>query len=424
MKTVALEVLGCRVNQAEAEGIMVLFKEAGYESVSFKEKADIYIIHTCTVTSKADSKSRQMIRKARNLNSEAKIVVTGCYAQTAKDSLLLLDEVDLVIGMKDRDKIVSLVESLVKDAVTDVFKERVFSELPLVSMDKTRAFIKIEEGCESYCTYCIIPLARGPIRSLPPDKLIKGVKELIKKGYVEIVLTGIHTGVYGQDLRPQITLAALVKELVQIEGLERIRFGSLDPNEISEEFLEIFTHHKVMSHLHLSLQSGAPRILKEMRRRYDRDLYRMVVAELRQIKPDLSITTDVMVGFPGETREEHQESLAFIEEIGIDKLHVFKYSKRQGTKAALMPNQIANEEKEFRLREMLALSSKLHQNFLESMIGKEVRVLTEGNNLGYSENYLRVKIMGPPLEENKVYEAIVVKINEGILEAQIKEGGE
>ena len=409
-KKAAMVALGCRVNQSEGEGLLACFTNVGYEIVPFQEKADVYIIHTCTVTSKADSKSRQLIRKAKKNNKDSIIVVTGCYAQTAPGELLGMAEVDLVLGMKDRNQVVTLVKGLEsgekKAVVANVFKERDFEGLPFVSTEKTRAFIKIEEGCESFCTYCIIPIARGPIRSRQESDILNEVEKLSNMGYQEVVLTGIHTGAYGKDFKNSTTLATLVKKIIEIDGIKRIRFGSLDPNEISDEFLAVFADKKVMPHLHLSLQSGDDTILKLMKRPYDSSLYEAVALKIRAIKEDVSLTTDVMVGFPYETNFEHENSMGFILKTALDNLHIFKYSKRKGTKAAAFPEQVEETVKNKRATEMKALKNKLHSLFLEQMVGKTLLVLVEENKenlaIGYSENYLRVSFASQSSEVNKI----------------------
>ena len=420
--------LGCRVNQIEGEGLLVYFSSKGYKIVSFQEKADIYIIHTCTVTSKADSKSRQLIRKAKKNNWNAIIVVTGCYAQTAPDELLGMLEVDLVIGIKDRNQIVSLVEGLrvgeKKSVVSNVFNEIYFKGPRFVSTEKTRAFVKIEEGCENFCTYCIIPIARGPIRSRKESDILNEIIKLSQMGCQEVVLTGIHTGAYGNDFSNKVTLATLVEKIIEIKSIKRIRFGSLAPNEISKEFLAVFSNDKVMPHLHLSLQSGDDTILKLMKRPYDRDLYEKVVSKIRDIKKDVSLTTDIIVGFPHETYLEHKNSMDFILKIGLNNLHIFKYSKRKGTKAAAFFEQVDEVVKNKRAYEMKVLKDRLHEIFLKKMVGKIFLVLVEGNNrnnnneaIGYSENYLRVKFFSKRCEckVNKIIPIKIINVNENYL---------
>lgn len=418
-KKVAMIVLGCRVNQSEGEGLLACFSSKGYEIMNFQEKADIYIIHTCTVTSKADSKSRQLIRKAKKNNQDAIIVVTGCYAQTSPGELLGMPEVDLVLGMKDRNQIVSLVEELElgkkKSVIYNICKERDFEGLPFVSTEKTRAFVKIEEGCEIFCTYCIIPIARGPVRSRKERDILNEIAKLSQIGYQEVILTGIHTGAYGKDFNNKVNLATLVEKIIEIKGIKRIRFGSLNPNEVSNEFLAVFASAKVMPHLHLSLQSGDDTILKLMKRPYDEDLYEKVALKIRAIKKNVSLTTDIMVGFPYETDLEHRNSMDFISKIGLDNLHIFKYSKRKGTKAAAFPDQVDEVIKNKRAYEMKVLKDRLHGIFLKKMVGKILLVLVEKNNdglvTGYSENYLRVKFFSKQCKVNKIIPVKIINVN-------------
>ncbi len=419
MKTAAIYILGCRVNQSEGESFLEYFKENGFEIVGFNEKADIYIIHTCTVTSHADSKSRQMIRKAKRTNPMSKVIVTGCYAQTEPGLLLEMPEVDLVVGMRDRDKILELLGNE-KLHITELIKEQKFQDLKLATPETTRAFLKIQEGCESYCSYCIIPIARGPIKSRSIENIIKEINMLSEKGYKEIILTGIHAGAYGKDIGSSIT--SLMKIILDTTNVERIRFGSLDPNEITEEFFKLFKNNRFMHHIHLSLQSGSDIILKDMNRKYDTKLYKTVIDKLRIIKgPMLSVTTDVMVGFPGETEENHQKSMDFIREIELDNLHIFKYSKRKGTRAAEFSNQVDDIVKKTRALEMSELKDELHNNFLVKMIGKKMNVLVEKNiknkTEGYSENYIKVLIdtKGIRIEENSIVEVEITSVNKNFL---------
>ena len=408
MKSVAACILGCRVNQSEGESFLEYFKQDGYPIVDFDQTADVYLIHTCTVTGQADSKSRQMIRKARKANPEAVVVVTGCYAQTEAGVLREMPEVDLILGMKDRNRITELVE-LYKERKVHVFNVRdelVFEDLIQATPDTTRAFLKIQEGCDSFCSYCIIPIARGPVRSRKPEEILDEIGRLEAKGFREIVLTGIHAGAYGKDLGT--SLSALMEAILEQTGIERIRFGSLDPNEIDPEFIRLFANSRFMPHIHLALQSGDDFILKKMNRKYDTALYRMVVGKLRETKGELlSVTTDVMTGFPGEGETEHQNSMAFIREIGLDNLHIFKYSKRKGTRAAGFPEQVEEPVKKRRSKELAGLKEECHNAFLEKMVGRTMSVLVEkalpDGGEGYSDNYLKVRILdGAPCRENDI----------------------
>lgn len=419
MKKVAIYILGCRVNQSEGESFMEYFKENGYEVVDFNDLAEIYLIHTCTVTSQADSKSRQMIRKAKKNNPLGKVIVTGCYAQTEPGTLLGMPEVDLVVGMRDRNKILELLGEE-KVHILELSKNQKFEDLKLATPETTRAFLKIQEGCESFCSYCIIPIARGPIKSRPLENIIEEINMLSYKGYKEIILTGIHAGAYGKDINSSIT--ELMKKILYTTKIERIRFGSLDPNEISSEFIELFKDDRFMPHIHLALQSGSETILKNMNRKYDTLLYENVIKKLRKIKGSiLSVTTDIMVGFPGESQENHQESKDFIRDIGLDNLHIFKYSKRKGTRAANFSNQVEDNVKKIRAKEMAELRDELHSNFLFKMIGKQMNVLVEKNSdnitEGYSDNYLKVLIdtKGEKIIENTIVKVKILSVNKKVL---------
>lgn len=419
MKKVAIYILGCRVNQSEGESFMEYFKENSYEVVDFNELADIYLIHTCTVTSQADSKSRQMIRKAKKTNPSGKVIVTGCYAQTEPGTLIGMPEVDLVVGMRDRNKILELLGEE-KAHIIELNKEQKFEDLILATPETTRAFLKIQEGCESFCSYCIIPIARGPVKSRLENSIIKEIKMLESKGYNEIVLTGIHAGAYGKDTGSSIT--RLMRMIIKETTITRIRFGSLDPNEITAEFIEEFKNERFMPHIHLALQSGSDRVLKRMNRKYDTRLYEEVIQRLREIKgPILSVTTDIMVGFPGESDKEHTDSMKFIERAGINNLHIFKYSKRKGTRAAEFKDQVEDQIKKNRALEMSKLRDILHRNFLNGLIGKEMNVLIEknSNNLieGYSDNYIKVLIEGNDtrLLENSIVKVKIRKVDKDML---------
>lgn len=419
MKKVAIYILGCRVNQSEGESFMEYFKEKGFEVVDFNDIADIYLIHTCTVTSQADSKSRQMIRKAKKTNPQSKVIVTGCYAQTEPGTLIGMPEVDLVIGMRDRNKILELLGDE-KAHILELRRDQKFEDLKLAIPETTRAFLKIQEGCESFCSYCIIPIARGPVKSRALESIIDEIKMLEGKGYKEIILTGIHAGAYGKDTKSSIT--QLMKKIIKETNIPRIRFGSLDPNEITDEFIDLFKAERFMPHIHLALQSGSDSILKRMNRKYDTRLYKKVINNLRLAKgPMLSVTTDVMVGFPGETDVEHQESMIFIKEVGIDNLHIFKYSKRKGTRAADFPEQVDDQVKKKRAKEMSRLRDLQHREFLEDLVGMRMNILIEKNKdgiiEGHSDNFIKVQIMGndEKLAENNIVTVDIVKVDKDIL---------
>jgi len=386
VKKAAFHTLGCKVNQQDSESLARLFINGGYTVVDFGDAADVYLINTCTVTHLGDRKSRQMIRKAIKLNREAKIVVTGCYAQTSPGEVLAIPGVDLVIGTKDRHNIVQLVENLPKqlepvNLVGDIMAAEEFEELPVPAHSRTRAFVKVQEGCNQFCTYCIVPFARGPMRSRPLGKVVTEVTQLAAEGFREVVLTGTHTGVYGKDFSSRecsVNLAALVKSLVAVKGLERLRISSVDPNDFTDELVEILVESPVACpHFHIPLQSGDDHILKRMRRPYGSGDFLNVIAKLRQKGQETAFTTDVMVGFPGETEEHFQNTVKLIREVGFSDLHVFKYSPRKGTPAANFSDQIDSETKERRSQRLISLATKLQEKYCSSFINEWRKVLVE-----------------------------------------------
>ena len=369
MKKAASFALGCKVNQYESEAIAELFAEKGYEIVGIDEEADVYVINTCTVTNFGDKKSRQLIRKVKRQNENAIVAVVGCYAQTAPKELMEIAGVNLVIGTKDRAQIVEMVEQYdrangVENHVSDIMKERVFEPLSIQKLaNRTRAYLKIQDGCSQYCSYCIIPYARGPIRSREPQEVVAEVKRLAENGFKEVVLTGIHVASYGKD-RKDTSLLDILKQVHEVEGIERIRFSSIEPNVVTEEFAQTMAAlPKVCDHFHLSLQSGCDKTLKEMNRKYDTEKYRQAAATLRKYLPKVALTTDIIVGFPGETEEDFRESYAFAEEIGFAKIHVFPYSPKRGTPAAARKDQLLNAVKAERSHTLIQLSDKMAAEF-------------------------------------------------------------
>ncbi len=406
MQRVAFYTLGCKVNQYETEAIAELFSKEGYEVVDFGKPADIYIINTCTVTSMSDRKSRQIIRRARKTNPSAYIAVAGCYAQTAPDTLLEIDGVNLVIGNNNRKNIVELVEANRGrekfSAVDDIMKVREFEELSIENYsERTRAFIKIQEGCNQFCSYCIIPYARGPIRSRTPQNIIDEIITLTKNGFTEVVLTGIHVASYGKDLGTT-DLAELILQVNAIDAIERIRLSSIEPMTLNSDFINrIAKADKLCRHFHLSLQSGCDETLKRMNRKYTTAEYREIVDGLRRVFPDVAITTDIMVGFPGETDEEFAKTLEFTEQIAFADAHIFQYSPRKGTPAAKMTDQIPPEIKEARSKKIMAVCEKSRSEFLHGFLGKTYPVLFEqpsadGFFEGKTDNYITVSV---PFEE-------------------------
>ena len=400
MEKVAFITLGCKVNQYETNAMAQKFLEKGYEVVEHTEFANIYIINTCTVTNMSDRKSRQMLRRVKELNKNAIVVACGCYAQVAKKELEKIKEVDLILGNNEKKDIVSYVEKFEKNKkkeleVENVMQKKNFVEFgSVVYTEKTRAVIKVQDGCDRFCSYCIIPYARGRVRSRKPEKIISEINKIAKEGIKEVVITGIHIASYGKDFKDEnYKLIDLLEEINKIKGIERIRLGSLEPLLITEEFVErLVKLEKICHHFHLSLQSGCDETLKRMNRRYNTEEFRKVVKLLRKNYKDVNLTTDIIVGFPGETEEEFKKTYEYLKEIKFYKMHVFKYSKRQGTKAAEMKEQIDGNKKEERSRKLIELSNKNEKEYNEQYIGKEVEILweEEKDNIykGHTKNYI------------------------------------
>lgn len=400
-KIISTFTLGCKVNQYETEAMAELFQSSGYEVVDHEDRADVYVINTCTVTSLGDKKSRQFIRRAKRTNPEAMIAVVGCYSQIAPDDVMAIEGVNLVLGTNDRKKIVEFIENMGSgekiSVVGDIMKVREFEELEIDKVqDKTRAFLKIQEGCNKYCSYCIIPYARGPVRSRKLENIISEVKRLAENGFKEVVLTGIHVASYGKDLG-EVGLLDVIKAVDEIEGIERIRLSSLEPTVITDDFIEAISKmDKFCNHFHLSLQSGSDSVLKRMNRKYTTDQYFEIVEKLNDKLDNPSMTTDIIVGFPGETDQEFQETFAFAEKVGFAKIHVFKYSPREGTPAAIMTGQVDPQVKSSRSEKLIALADKMESDYLDGHIGKTVKVLFEAYHEssdtyeGLTDHYIRV----------------------------------
>ena len=402
MKRVAFYTLGCKVNQYETEAMLELFEKEGYEKAETEDYADVYVINTCTVTHMSDRKSRQYIRRMKKKNPDAIIAVVGCYSQVSPEEILSIDEVNLVMGTNDRKKIVEEVKKI--DAsrkvstVDDIMKVKAFEEIEINKTNgKTRAFLKIQDGCDRYCSYCIIPYARGRVRSRDLESIVKEVENLAANGYKEVVLTGIHVASYGKDIKDSdIKLLDVIKQINDIEGIERIRLSSVEPILFTDEFVEaVSAMDKVCPHYHLSLQSGCDETLKRMKRRYTTEEYKAIVDRLRAAIPNVSITTDVIVGFPGETNEEFDKTYEFLKDIELTHMHVFKYSPRKGTPAATMENQVDPSTKHERSEKLLQLNEENFKKFGQKMLDKEFNVLFEqkvGDNKfeGLTENYVKV----------------------------------
>lgn len=418
MRSVSFCTLGCKVNQYETEAMITLFKDKGYVIKSFDEVCDIYVINTCTVTGTGERKSRQMIGRAHKKNPDALICVAGCYSQVAPDEIRKLEGVGIVIGTKDRNRIVELAEEYFEtgtqtDVVSDIMKNREYEKLWITSYeDKTRAFVKIEEGCTEFCSYCIIPYARGPVRSRPTDDITKEVKTLGKNGYREIVLTGIHIGSYGKDLK-DVSLIDAIKAVDEVACIERIRLGSVEPRVLDESFVsEISKIGKLCDHFHISLQSGCDKTLKNMNRKYTTAEYKKAVERLRSVFNRPAITTDIITGFPGETIEDFEASLAFMEEIGFSEVHVFPYSPRKGTKAAEMDGQVEKRERERRAGIMIERAKQLHEKYVNSFVGEKVKVLFErsceaGVYEGHMTNYIKVRVKSDADLSHKISEVLL-----------------
>lgn len=407
MKKVAFYTLGCKVNQYETEAITGIFEKEGYAVVDFEEKADVYVINTCTVTGLSARKSRQMIRRAKTANEDSIVVVVGCYSQTAPEEVINIPGVNLILGTKERSRIIDYIKEIEAgrdkvNAVANIMSAREFEELEVDTYKgRTRAFLKIQEGCSQFCTYCIIPYARGPIRSRKPESVISEVEKLAASGFKEIVLTGIHLASYGKDIKSS-SLLDIIKQIHEIEGIERVRLGSIEPTTIDEQFIEAARFmEKLCPHYHISLQSGCDETLKRMNRRYTTEEYRKVVELLRSSIRDVAVTTDVMVGFPGETEEEFSKTFKFLEEIAFAQMHIFKYSPRKGTPAAAFPHQVASGVKEERSNLLIKLAAENTLRFNKQFIGRMMPVLLEqevksreGYFEGLTTNYIRVLSRG------------------------------
>lgn len=398
---VAIHTLGCKVNSYESEAMIELFKQKGYEEVPFKDIADVYVINTCTVTNTGDSKSRQMIRKAVRKNPEAVICVVGCYSQIAPEDIQNIEGVSVVLGTQFRNAIVDLVEQFQKDKkqivkVADVMRLRTFEDLNIDHFSNTRAFLKIQDGCNNFCTYCIIPYARGRVRSRSPESVLKQAQELVDRGYYEIVLTGIHTAGYGEDL-DHYSFYDLLVDLIKIKGLKRLRISSIETSQIPDEMIDLIASSDIIvDHLHVPLQSGCDETLKRMNRKYNCEQYYQKLMKIKEKIPDIVFTTDVIVGFPGESEEEFEKTYQFIQKVGFTQLHVFPYSPRRGTPAAKMENQIDERIKHERVNRLIDLSHQLNGTYAKSQIGQTLRVLFEkeenGFYVGHGDNYLLVKV--------------------------------
>jgi threonylcarbamoyladenosine tRNA methylthiotransferase MtaB len=415
---VAFYTLGCKVNLYETQAVLNMFKNKNYEIVPFDDIADIYIINTCTVTNMSASKSRKIIRSAIKKNIDAVTVVMGCYSQMSAEEVKSLG-VNIIVGTNDRKRIVELVENYINNKENINIVSNI-DNIPFEDMEvsflegKTRAFVKIEDGCNNYCSYCIIPYTRGRVRSKDKNIVIEEITNLVHNGYLEIVLTGIHTGNYGSDFT-HYHFADLLNDIIKIDGLKRVRISSIEITELNDTVLEILKNSNVIAdHLHIPLQSGSEDILKLMNRKYNKEYFKNKIDLIRSIRPNISITTDVIVGFPGESEEHFIETYNFIKEIDFAMLHVFPYSKREGTKAATMINQVPENIKRTRVHSLMSLSKELEINYMNKFIDKHLTIIPEtyedGYLIGHSSNYLKVRFKGNEEDIGKMIEVVVKEI--------------
>ena len=427
-KIVGFHTLGCKVNQSETEAMTALFLDKGYQLGEFETYCDVYVINTCTVTHAGDRKSRQMIRRAKQINPQAIVVVTGCYAQTSPEAVAAIEDVDIILGTNMRHLIVDEVEAFAGSRVQLVDEKDTLTDFEEISMDrviqKARAYLKVQEGCEQFCTYCIIPYARGPLRSRSMENTLQEAKKLEQAGFKEIILTGIHLGAYGKPSEAereagavqQVTLADLCEMLLNETSFERIRLSSIEPTEVDDHLLRLFAENRRMCrHLHLPLQAGDDDVLEAMHRPYNTEQYRQEMARIREAVPDIALSTDLMVGFPGETDEQFENSLRFCDEIAFSSMHLFKYSPRQGTPAAGYPNQVPNEVKDIRSKRMQEMAERNMLRYMEAHLGQIVEVLVEeqrsdGIWLGHTDTYLHVAVDGP-CRKNTMVKVLLDKID-------------
>lgn len=417
---IAFYTLGCKVNTYETESIWELFKLQNFTRVDHKEFADVYIINTCTVTNSADSKSRKAIRRLIKINPEAVIAVMGCYSQISTDDIFSIDGVDIVIGTKHREHLLALVNKVLNERqrikeVSDISRYRVFDEVNVTNFtENTRAFLKIQDGCNNFCTYCIIPYARGPVRSRPKDSVIEEATHLVKNGYHEIVLTGIHTGGYGKDLE-NYSFFNLLNDLKEVKGLKRLRISSIEINELSDEILNLLANNIIFAkHLHVPLQSGSDEILTLMKRKYNKEQFLEHINHIKRLIPGIAITTDVIVGFPGETDELFEEMYEFIQKVEFSELHVFPYSKRNGTKAAKMDGHLNGIIKSARVNQLLELNVQLATKFINNSMNNELSVIFEKSDelytYGHSDTYIYVKVKRDESLHNKIKNVTIEKV--------------
>ena len=429
-KTFNIQTLGCKVNQYESEAIEEIFGQRGFEKS--EKDADIYVINTCTVTNMSDRKSRQMISRARKDNPDAIIAVMGCYSQVKPEEVAKIEGVDIVLGSRNKEEVVELCENILQnkkalDPIIAVSEEKTFEDLEISNQAAmTRAYMKIQDGCNMYCSYCLIPYARGNVVSRPMDSIKKEAQRLAQNGFKEIVLTGIHVASYGLDFNDGSSLIDVIENVAEVDGIKRIRLSSMEPRHITKEFLErMKATGKACDHFHLSLQSGSDHVLKAMNRKYDTKIFKEKTDLIREVFPNAGLTTDIIVGFPGETEENHKETMDFVNDIKFAKTHLFKYSKRDGTRAAAMKDQVNGNIKKQRLKDLEAIEKVNRENFLEKQIGQILSVLfesksdMEGYKSGYSTNYLRVNVKDENIADNAIYDVKIISIKDDELIGEI-----
>ena len=430
MKKVSFYTLGCKVNQYETNAMAQKFKEAGYEIVDMNEDiSDICIVNTCTVTNMSDRKSRHSLRRVKEKNPSAIIAAVGCYAQVAKNDLEKMPEIDIVLGNEEKANIVQYVENFMENQnesklieIEDIATKKEFEDMGQITYtEKTRAFIKVQDGCNQFCSYCIIPYARGRVRSRNAESIIKEITQIAQNGIKEVVITGIHVASYGRDFGNENGLIELLEKINEIEGIKRIRLGSLEPKIITEEFMQRLSKlEKMCHHFHLSLQSGCDGTLKRMNRKYTTVEVREIIERLRRYYNDVMLTTDIIVGFPGETEEEFETTYQFLKEVKLYKMHVFQYSPRKGTRAAVMPDQIDGNIKEARSKKLIELSNENQKMYNQQLVGQEVEVLFEDKEVedgityfrGHTQNYVLVKYKTDENLENTLKKVRILELTE------------
>ena len=430
MKKVSFYTLGCKVNQYETNAMAQKFKEAGYEIVDMNDDiSDICIVNTCTVTNMSDRKSRHSLRRVKEKNPSAIIAAVGCYAQVAKNDLEKMPEIDIVLGNEEKANIVQYVEKFMESQnenklieIEDISSKKEFEDMGQITYtEKTRAFIKVQDGCNQFCSYCIIPYARGRVRSRNAESIIKEITQIAQNGIKEVVITGIHVASYGRDFGNENGLIELLEKINEIEGIKRIRLGSLEPKIITEEFMQRLSKlEKICHHFHLSLQSGCDETLKRMNRKYATAQVREIIERLRRYYDDVMLTTDIIVGFPGETEEEFETTYQFLKEVKLYKMHVFQYSPRKGTRAAVMQNQVDGSIKEARSKRLIELSNENQKMYNQQLVGKEVEVLFEDKEVedgikyfrGHTQNYVLVKYKTDENLENTLKNVKILELSE------------